>query len=244
MKTSCVFALAVLGASSQTVNAQTTAQATWQLSLDNGATWQVGSVVAPQSQGAVLVRMSVTVLDGSQATSGTSVHFSAANLESYVTTTAQTVDTMSSPLAHQVSSPGNPFLRPGPFAGRRVGNILALDRRNDSTPLGNAPAVFVLNEGTSSEGSRTFNPLTLLQYQLNLDGTLGDRSFSSLFLPIVTPAASIGQHQVGVFDYRSGALVARVVDVTQTPATLTVIPAPGSAVVMVGAAVLAARRRR
>jgi hypothetical protein len=227
-----------------TTAAQLSAHAAFTFSTDNGATWQPDSLTVPASQTSVLVRLNVTILDGTQALPGRSVHFSSANLESYVTTAVATGDTMLNPLVHEVSSPGNPFLRPGPFAGRRVGNILALDRRNDTTPLGNNPAVFVVNEPTGFEGPRTFNPLTMLQYELSLDGTVGERSLSSVFLPIFTPAISVGSNQVGVFDYRGTSLVVRAVEITQTPATLVVVPAPSSAAVLASIALFTSRRRR
>ncbi len=225
--------------------AQLSANASFHFSGDNGTTWQANSISVPATQSSILVRMSVTVLDGVQELPGTDTHFSAANLESYVTTSSPTGDTIASPLVHQVSSPGQPALQPAGFAaGRRVGNILALDRRNDTTPLGSNPAIVVLNEFTSSNGPFRFNPLTVLQYQLNLDGSMGQRSFSSTFLPIVTPAVSVGANQVGVYDYRNTSLVVRAVDVAQVPATLTIIPAPGSILLTASAGLLMLRRRR
>jgi hypothetical protein len=40
---------------------QTTLDCQWQVSLDNGATWQTGNILAPQSQGSVWVRAVTTV---------------------------------------------------------------------------------------------------------------------------------------------------------------------------------------
>jgi hypothetical protein len=247
MKTRAIgISLAVGVVCTTRVVAQIAAHASYAFSTDNGTTWQAHALTVPQSQPSVLIRMNMTVLDGgvSAPTNGL-LYFSEALFESYVTTATPSGDSLSDIAVLRSPAVGGPPLVSGPYAGRRVGNVLAVDRINDVTPLGSSPGVFISNVATPF-GSGPFrqNPLTVLQYRLQLDGSGGDRVCSSAFLPYSTFFSTASANEVSVTDGRSGTNQFVVVPVTQTPATLTVIPAPGSAVIVAGTALFVMRRNR
>jgi hypothetical protein len=224
--------------------AQTTAGITWQLSLDNGTTWQNGEVIAPQSQSSVLVRAQVTIFDnGVPFLDSSRARFAQARAEAYVRSPVPRTDTVEGLVILQPGVPANLFnstfslsqhgdlfkidafgdtQAPGMFLGHRIDNIV--------TPVGSTP-------------NRT-NPLNILRYQLNLDGTTGDRTFDGGFLAFTSSSSvSAGIDQVLVYP-SSGSLTTSAANITQTPATLTIIPTPTTLALFTISSLFATRRRR
>ncbi|GDY00212.1 hypothetical protein LBMAG48_26150 [Phycisphaerae bacterium] len=226
--------------------AQVTVQSSWLFSTDNGTSWLPGLISVPDSQPSVLIRMQVTVFEnGTQVPFGGRWRFTDAMFEAYSTTSTSNGDTASSILQHSVALLPETSLSGGNNAARRVGNVLAIDRRDDTTPLGTFPGVFVTNRGSGFNGPLDANPLALLQFRLALDGSLGDRNFSSAFLPFTaTGGATAGIGQVLVRDTQQSTFTVQPVTVTQIPATLTVIPTPTTLALFTITSLFTTRRRR
>jgi hypothetical protein len=224
--------------------AQTGHFARWEVSLDNGATWQQGAVSAPQSQASAIVRMRWQHwTNGSVTPIEQRVNIlDAAAFEAYSTTAFPNADTATNLQQMFLVPPSDARLFATPIiASRRVGNVLAIDRFGDTAPLGGNLGVLVTNRVGGAATQELEQDFPLLQYTLNLDGTSGDRVLSGLFLPFDT-----GRPFTPGFDQISAAsqFAFFAADITHLPTTLTIIPAPGSVLVVCGTAMFALRRCR
>jgi hypothetical protein len=218
--------------------------ARWEVSLDNGNSWQQGAVSAPQSQASVLVRMRWQHLTNGSVTPQeqyTNI-FDAASFEAYSTTAMPTTDTASNLLQMALVQTGVTQLRSTPLiTSRRVGSVLAIDRTSDNAPLGGNLGVFVNNYNNGIFNATTRQDIPLLQYTLNLDGSSGDRVLSGLFIPFNTGHSfTLGFDQISVAN-RVEFIAA---DITHLPTTLTIIPTPTTLAIFTITSLFATRRRR
>jgi hypothetical protein len=235
------FAVATIASSAI---AQTGSVARWEVSLDHGATWQNGSVSAPQSQASVVVRMrwqnllNGTITPAEQWTS----YLDAATFEAYSTTSVANGDTATDFRRMGLVPPGIPQLGlTSVVTSRRVGNVLAIDRAADFAPLGGNFGVFVQNYTGGVVVSSLDQNIALLQYTLHLDGTAGDRFLSGLFIPFNTNRGfDLGLNQVSLGSETSFFAA----DITHLPTTLTIIPTPATLPLLAAGSLLVIRRRR
>lgn len=236
-----------LGASGSIALAQTTAQAHWQISTDNGSTWRTGHVTVPQTQASVLVQAVVTVYDqGVPFLSQTRARFAQAAIEGYIQSDTVRSDQVSTVRLLRTGLPAS--LQTTAFSVSQHGLVLKLDAFNDFSPPGQSAALSARNTVTPI-GSipSTVNPIPILQYRLSLDGSAGDRVFTGGFLAftgfITDPTLSVAAGQIAVYP-PSGPEAAFAADMVQSSATLTVVPSPGCACMLAALGALAARRRR
>jgi hypothetical protein len=226
---------------------QATALATWQVSLDNGVTWQSSNAIAPPSQASVLVRAQVTVFDnGVPFLTQTRARFAQAAMEAYVESDVVRLDQVAGVRTLQPGLPA--FLGSTPFSTSQHGLTLKVDAVGDVTPPGQAQFLFTRNIITPvGSVPSPANPLTILQYQIALDGSLGDRTIRGGFFGftgfITDPALNVGAGQIAVYP-AAGALTAFATDITQVPVTLTVIPGPGVIALFACASIFTLRTRR
>lgn len=200
----------------------------WQISLDNGATWQGGTVQAPQSQTSVKVRNFVTWGDG------VTLHpFGSANFDGVV----QSLD--GAGMGDSVSNIRGVFW--GIFQAP-VSNIQGRRWAPDTIkidPIGDtrAPGVFPFVSLGPGPGGGPFGPLSIFEYDLALDGTAGSR--------LITAAWQINsQNQPNLQVGLVGDPGPYAWQVTLQDATLVVVPSPaGLAVLGVASGVLLRRRR-
>jgi hypothetical protein len=224
--------------------AQTTAQVAWQLSLDNGTTWQSGNLVAPQSQASVLVQAQVTVFDnGVPFLSQARERFAEAAMEAYVRSPLLRSDSVTSVQTLQSGLPARLFN--APFATSQHGDIFKIDNVGDTSSPGQGTFLSTRNivNATGSTTVRT-NPLVILQYRLQLDGLEGDRTFDGGFLAFTGVTRGVaGANQLLAYP-ATGALTTSPINVTQTPTTLTIIHTPTTLAIFTISSLFATRRRR
>lgn len=230
--------------------AQTTVDCQWQVSLDSGATWQTGNVVAPQSQTSVWVRAVTTVrVNGVPVPSGSAPNVTFAFMEGWSTTAAPNADVVTgvsriTPAIPTAFLP--PPIPPSSLAAvsRRAGNVLFVDLVSDTSPPGQGFGIPIDNfPGGQGQVHGMANPLPIFLMSIGLDGTVGDRMFSGAFVSgsrfsIPVPAGHVLTGNPGATSTWTAA------PVTQFPVTLTIVPSPGGAAVVVGGVVVALRRRR
>ncbi len=214
-------------ASAQTILPVTSS---WQLSLDNGQTWQGGTVFAPQSQTSVKVRNFVAWGDG------VTLHpFNAALFDGVVR--SQAGAGLNDSVAN-IRGVFNGFFTPAmPFIqGRRwTTDIIKIDGGDTQAP-GQFP--FVSLSSSPFTGTIFFGPASIFEYDLLLDGTAGSRHISAAWrIDAATGQPSLGVGLTttpGPYDLQ----------VTLQDATLVVVPSPaGLALVGVASGVLMRRRR-
>ncbi|HLP85285.1 MAG TPA: hypothetical protein VK157_13130 [Phycisphaerales bacterium] len=225
-----------------------TATSTWQISADNGGTWQSGTVSLSQSQQSIRARMLVEVT--SQGFTNPA-HFAHAQFETYLTSSfgAGLNDTISSVRSLRTFVTG-PQLVSVVSRSDRFGEILKTSApSNQPFAPGSGPSLFAENQRTPTSGvPSAINPLVVFEYTIMLDGSLGTRSLSTLWRggsTQSTPAiiAPLGSIIVGDFANSPTGTIA-IAPMTDIPATITVIPAPGAAIVFACAAAISLRRRR
>ncbi len=131
------------------------------------------------------------------------------------------------------------------FSVSQHGTTLKIDRFPDVGPPGQGAYLLTRNVATSTGGSpANANPLTIFQYQLTLDGSLGARVMNGGFFAFSGSGGwLIGANQVGVYP-PSGPRTVSAADVNQSAVTLMIIPSPASAAMVAGGVMLALRRRR
>ncbi len=230
-------------------SAQTTVFCDWQLSLDNGTTWQAGNVSAPPTQSSVWVRAVTTVRDnGVPVPSGIAPNFLAAAIEGWSLTAAPTNDQV---VGISVLTPSVPAAAlSAPFAqaslmSRRFGSLLIADRRGDTSPPGEGLGIGIRNlAGGAGQVPATTNPLPIFVMSVALDGSFGDRVFSGAFVGFTDFSFIAPSNSVAVGNPFLASSTWQVAPVTQTPVTLTIIPSPGAATCAIAGAMFAVRRRR
>ncbi len=231
--------------------AQRSVDCEWQVSLDSGATWQTGSIVASQSQGSVWVRAVTTVRENGVAVpSGSVPNLTYALMEGWSTTAAPNGDVVTGVSRITPAVPVAVLPSPRPLSlqsavSRRVSNVLFVDRITDTLPPGQGLGIAIDNfPGGQGQVPGMANPLPIFSMSVGLDGTAGDRVFSGAFVSssrfsIAVPTGHVLTGNPGAPSTWTAA------PVTQFPVTLTIIPAPASAAMVVaGGLMLALRRRR
>jgi hypothetical protein len=218
-------------AQGQTFNLPVTS--TWQISTNNGATWNSGETQVPLSTSSVRVRMVVSwtppVVDPNAYLIGTTFDGYVRGLNG-----AGTADTVSAisllSLGIYQSAPAGLDI-----AGRRVGADLIKIDRGDALPLGQGTVISVGN--APAFGSVVFGtPVTVFDYLLNLDGSAGSREVGLVYAAVPSP--------VRVSTLLPGGFTTISTQALTQPATLVVVPSPaGLAVLGVASSVLMRRRR-
>ncbi len=141
----------------------------WEVSANNGLSWQAGTVQLPQSQQSVLVRHVVT-----WGTPGLGDYLVSGGVIPRIQTVGQTglSDTVSGIQRRQI------FMQPassGTMGRRFTTNEILVTTSATTPPTG--PITFFTNDpilGTTFPA----NPVDVVQFQLNLDGTAGERVIS------------------------------------------------------------------
>jgi hypothetical protein len=153
-------------------------------------------------------------------------------------------DTVTSLLQRSTTTLGS-ALNPSPSTPKRIGSLIKMDPGDANFSLPGADNQWSMpsNQFLAIPGyiPSFDNPITILQYTINLDGTEGAREFYGVFRPPGTIAgtnALIRSDGPGV-----GEIIQLQVAAAQLPATL-IVPAPGLAALVVGGIALVARRRR
>lgn len=213
-------------ASGQTVVPVTSS---WQISLDNGATWQGGTVLAPQGQTSVKVRNFVTWGDGvtlhpfgGAAFDGVVRSLQGAGLGDSVTNIRGIFD--------GIFQPAPSFIQ----GVRWAPDVIKIDPLADVNAPGQFPYVGLGSGFTSG----ALGPLSIFEYDLMLDGSTGSRQ--------ITAAWRVSsQNQPYLIVSLVGNPGPYAWQVTLQEATLVVVPSPaGLALVGVASGVLLRRRRR
>lgn len=208
----------------------------WEASIDNRATWTSSLLEVPQGQSVVNIRASCAF------PTGPSYYFAGARIDQTITGIegAGIGDTV------VVTDPG--FANQQTLVPRRFGSVLKIDDTSDTLPPGEGPGHWGIFQPGAAVGGYTYaNPvLGVIDFDLYLDGTLGDRQISAWWrgwadrfpgFPDVGPAIYILNHNAVDFDFIFPAL-------TVNELTIRVVPAPGTTMLACAVACLAARRRR
>ncbi len=229
--------------------AQPTVSCEWQVSLDQGASWQSGSVTAPPSQGSVWVRAVTTVrVNGVPVVSGSMPNFTVAQIEGWSQTASATNDSVVGFSVITPTTTGAILPTPGPrsdLQSRRLGNLLIADRRNDTMPPGQGAGLLIQNVvGSVGQNPSLANPLAVFVMDVSLDGSAGDRVFSGAFVGMTYFGFVIPPGSVAVGNTSLVLSTWQAAPVTHVPVTLTVIPTPATTSLAVAGTLLALRRRR
>jgi hypothetical protein len=215
-------------------HAQIPATATWQVSLNNGSTWQTGSVTVGPSQPYVDVRVLIG-WDGANIPPGPTFLYEARF--DGVVNNAGASDQVSNMLVLRAGLLRAPSF---PLMAHRMGPLIKIDATNDLLPPG-VGFFGISPDQTDILGQvpNVSNPVPAFSYRLALDGTLGTRELTGAFntYPQTSnPWAAIRADVPGLYVLATS--------ITQQPASIEVIPAPAAVWVGVGALCVAARRRR
>jgi len=225
-----VATLACLGTSAAAQVYDLPITSTWQVSTDNGTSWNSGTSQVPQTQANVRLRMQIS---WSSPTPNASEWLNGASFDGYVRgmSGAGSTDGVTNISLRENGT----FQRASvPLAGRRVAADLIKIDRGDTLPLGQGTIVNVGNAPVT--GGIVFGtPVTVFEYQLDLDGSIGSRE-AGLVYRAGSPVSVVTTPPVGFTSFNFIAL-------TQ-PATIVVVPAPTAlALAGVGGVVLLRRRR-
>jgi hypothetical protein len=208
----------------------------WQVSADGGMSWTSSVNVAP-SQTSVLVRLRAS---WQQAAGGffAETYFDGLVLNSGPSDTVADLARITSPSNGRLTGYGT---GPGGAIGHRLGSTIKLDRTPDTSApgagigwidprqnIGDAGAIISLN-----------NPITMFQYRLNLDGSLGTRTISGLWRVDPATGAPWAKISGAASGHPSGADLA----VTFVDAQV-IVPTPAGVCVGVMGGAWAMRRRR
>jgi hypothetical protein len=211
--------------------AQITATFEWLSSADGGSTWQ-RDLVVQDTQQSVLVRARVAWTPVSD------VYFAYAAFDVTVRAVGGGHSDTVSELGSQPSFWN--YLGWTGFSSTRFGDTLKIDEARDTAPPGQGErwiGPFQTNP-TGPPLMHAENPVEFFQFRLNLDGSLGLREVSSVFLnPMSRPNQFIGLYQP---PYTQSDIW---VPSTLIPGTVTVIPSPGVTGILLGVGTLLVRRR-
>lgn len=208
----------------------------WEASIDGGATWTRGTLQVSPTQASVQVRASCAFTNiaplcyfGYAEFDGTIVGVDGAGMGDWLS-------------AESIVNQGPQFA----IVGTRFGNLLKIDHLSDLALPGEGTRWVSVGQNSPSAGGPTrpgsfANPYAeLLSYQLNFDGTPGDRLIGGVFrqFPTLPP-----DRNVIVWEWH-GQFRTFAQQMTQDPLTIRVMPAPGVVVVAIVASCIAGRRRR
>jgi hypothetical protein len=221
MKIACI-STAMLAYAAATCSAQIgTAFFEWQVSTDAGSTWQSGAIDVPQTQSSVRVR----AVAGWSADAG--YGFGGAVYDALI-------DGIGG--AGQSDRAENFFMAPS-FAvfsnvqtlnTQRFGNILKIDDRRDTFSPGVGTRGVTSVQANEQDFSVRFdysNPISIFEFTLALDGSLGTRAISEAFLAPNRQGANNTDRMLLI---RNGLNSDNLPLVTRRGASITVIPAPSA----------------
>jgi len=133
-----------------------------------------------------------------------------------------------------------PYLGGANFAATRFGDLLKIDRTTDTQPPGFGPNwIIPIQDPYEMDPTHLENPTFVFQYRLDLDGTPGVREASCVFSNSVNHPG----RPIALWVHTAGFSTSGYATAALTPATITVVPAPGCAALML-ATFMAPRRRR
>jgi hypothetical protein len=203
---------------------------TWQISTDNGTTWNSGSTTVPQSTSSVRVRMQI---GWTPPAPDPFAYVVSAGFDGYVRGVggAGPADAVTN-----INMLENGFFAPARAAiqGRRVTSELVKIDPGDNLALGLGTVVVVGN--SPATGGVVFGtPLVVFDYRLQLDGSPGERELGLVYSAVPQPMRiATGTDPSGFFT---------VQPLTQ-PATLLVVPSPAGLVLAGLSGMWLSRRRR
>lgn len=206
----------------------------WQVSADNGATWQSGNLQVSESQPSVRVRANVSW-------NAPGIAFAIAGLDVVVEGLegAGSADSITNILRPPTFLDGTPTNR---VSVQRFGNLLKIDDSRDTSPPGTGPSTLWLIQTFNEISLNRDNPITILEYTLILDGSLGTRRLSEIFF---TTTNGYRDNINRLFDVYTSRFTYNMPTSTRLGASVTVIPAPGASFFAAfGTVMIAARRRR
>lgn len=207
----------------------------WEGSIDGGLTWQRDAIVVAETNRDVLVRAFVTFDQPRRA-----MYFGNAVFDGVITSveTAGVND-----VARNITDGGPTYTATGTVS--RLGNLLKIDRPDDTMPPGLGPGWALAAQQSPSVPVRVDfgNNIAVFGFTLDLNDQLGDRRIDAVFasgpdrptVPHLTvwdrtfDGGPLGYYQI-INDYR--------------PLTISVIPAPSTPFVAALALGFACRRRR
>lgn len=207
---------------------------TWEASADEGATWSRGRLEVDAPQQSVFVRASCQFSQVARL-----CYFGLSELDATITGVdgAGSNDWVSPDIFVGVSSRRQ-------HASMRFGSVIKIDHASDTLPPGEGTDWLRVHQNSPSAGGpSTFaNPIDqLLYYQLNLDGSPGDRLIGGVF------------RQFPTLDANRNVIVCEWLDqfrtfaqtMTQEPLTIRVVPAPAplATLALLGAGLFTRRRR-
>ncbi len=204
---------------------------TWQISTNNGASWNSGETQVPLSTSSVRVRM---VVSWTPPVVDPLTRLVAVTFDGYVRglNGAGAADSVTSLAMLQN---GAVQAAPSTIVAARVATDLIKIDRGDSLPLGEGGLVQVVNSPLT--GALYGTPVTGFEYRLQLDGSSGARELGLVHGIIAAPVGVATALPPGFTSLSFQALTER--------ATLVVVPSPaGLAVLGVASGVLLRRRRR
>lgn len=211
----------------QTIRLEGTARIWWEASMDNGTTWTQGLAVVPENTTSVLVR-SQCQFDFPFLQN----YYSGASLDATVQgmTGSGLTDSASAILRNTRGIQ--------PLQATRFGQVLKIDDFDDPHPPGQGPLWVTVVQYAAISPVPT-NPYWMLQYQLNLDGTSGDRLIDAVFRQ--PPTIPQGRY-LAIGTYGSDVIYYPTLRID--PLTIRVIPAPGMVGLLFAGPVILVRRRR
>ena len=227
------FALIAIAGLAAAASAQGTGSIVYQVSADNGATWNNGTIDVDQSQTSVLVRIQASW------SSDLNMYAFAGSQFDAVVSGAGAGDSVSDATRPFPTGAGSNQT----IVATRFGNEIKIDDvRDTSGPGAGTRGVFPgqLVEQFAGTNFTSANPINIFTFKLNLDGTEGLRSFRNLY--IAPSGGNTTDHVMRVYTSSSGGQNNPVTTTTGGGVNV-VIPAPGS-LALLGLGALAAGRRR
>lgn len=229
-----VFAFVAVAGLAAAANAQVgTGLVVYEVSDDGGATWNGGLVETVASS------VKVRIL-ASWSSDADMYAFGGSQFDVVVTGVggAGAADTVANAMRPWPTNTGSAQT----IVATRFGNQIKIDDARDTLgPGAGTRGVFpgLLAQNFAGTNFSTANPLTIFEFDLNLDGSIGDRDLSSLY--IAPPGGNTIDRVMRIYTSPTGAQ--NTPSTTTRGATVRVVPAPG-ALALLGLGGLAIARRR
>jgi len=214
-------------AQAQNIRFEGSASIWWEASFDGGATWQRELVTAPSSTRSVMVR---SVCDFER---GPQYYFNGIGLDGTVT---------------GIGGAGERDVATGlrrnavgiqPLAAQRFANVIKLDDADDREPPGLGPLRIVVVQSQALGPYPTITPYWMIQYNLSLDGSTGDRVVDAWYR--VPPGFPQDRYVAIGINFSQDLIYPSV---TNHPLTIRVVPSPASVFVVLSGMATFVRRRR
>jgi hypothetical protein len=207
----------------------------WEVSSDDGATWQNGNLHVPHSTPSVLARYIVSWDQSTVPPPGG--HWYPDAIFDPTITGASPGDSVSEMMMH-LSGFWVVATAAGPLTVQDMGGgLLKIDNPIDTQAPGQGPSGARPRQGWGiGEAQSSANPIRVFQFRLTLDGSLGTREFASAFA--TNPATNGPWLRM----WTSTTVRANAGSLVNTGASVTVIPTP--AWWTLGACTIVAARRR